>query len=310
RIVIGNKDVVHIQKAEVFLPKYRTIREVDRHPIIRKYLGFLDVYNIFVTNDNTANRFSFSWQQAFSEGAIGSDNITNTPVVLFQVVLNYGPGGENEIDGICFESSDLFDDQTFTACGPADPGIADCFSASGTQLTSDNFDCLISLPIELLSFDVQALEDQTSYLEWQTSTEINNDFFTVERAFDGIQFEPIERINGAGNSQQLLQYKTIDPKPQIGVNYYRLKQTDFDGTFTYSEIRTVKFEHQASLAEGTVFPNPATEFVYIRLNEPIQQGRVHLIDVRGQILIEKALTGSDLLQLTVDQMPSGLYWVR
>ncbi|MEO1435647.1 MAG: T9SS type A sorting domain-containing protein [Bacteroidota bacterium] len=277
----------------------------------QKYLGFLDVYSTFVTNDNTGSRFSFSWQQAFSSGAMDTDNITNTPAILFQVVIDFNAGGQGEIDDLCFESGDLFDDQTFTACGPATPSVADCFSSPGTQLTNDNFTCFVNLPIELVSFDVQAQDNFTTYLEWQTLTELNNDYFTVERSFDGHKFYPILQVNGAGNSQQQLTYEAIDPNPQIGVNYYRLKQTDFDGTYTYSEIRTATFERPTSLGTVEVFPNPTTSLLNIELDDSIQNGQVQFLDARGQLLLNQLIEPfANQFQFQVDRFPAGIYWVR
>ncbi|MEM6725683.1 MAG: T9SS type A sorting domain-containing protein, partial [Bacteroidota bacterium] len=283
----------------------------DGSVLAQKYLGFLDVYNTFITNDNTNNRFSFSWQQASSAGAIETENITNTPAILFQVVLDFAPGGAGEIDDICFETGDLFDDQTFTACGPNTPGVATCLDSPGTQLTSDNFACLVNLPIELISFEAEAQDNFTTYLEWETLTELNNDYFTIERSFDGRNFEAILQVEGAGNSQQTLWYEAIDPSPQIGINYYRLKQTDFDGTYSYSEIRTAKFEHDTDLGLIDVFPNPATSLVNIRLDESIQDGQIQLLDSRGQLLLNQPIEQfSNQPQFQVEQFPAGIYWVR
>ncbi|NEN22790.1 hypothetical protein G3O08_04655 [Cryomorpha ignava] len=97
------------------------------------------------------------------------------------------------------------------------------------------------LPIQLLSFTASA-KNQIVETNWITSTEINNDFFTVERSADAREFEEVGRVEGAGNSTTQLSYSFTDDAPFAGVSYYRLKQTDFDGKSTFSEIRAVKID--------------------------------------------------------------------
>ncbi len=276
----------------------------------QQVLATFDIYNTFVINDNTASRFSFSWQQAFSSGSIPANNITATPVVLFQVTIEFDTGGAGEPDNICFESGSAFDDQTFTACGPTSLAAADCLNFPGTQLTNDNFDCSALLPIELVDFSVRAGDNYTSQLSWQTSNEINNDFFTIERSFDGRNFTPILEVDGAGNSQQLLYYEALDPNPQMGVNYYRLKQTDFDGKYDYSEIRSVLFEAKGSEIGVSVFPNPATQFLNIQFDQSVDQSQIQLFNVAGQLIQEQQLPPNAMqAQLQLDQLPEGMYWI-
>ena len=94
------------------------------------------------------------------------------------------------------------------------------------------------LPIKLLYFDATLIKGYVS-LDWATVTEINNEKFEIERSNDGNNFEVISMIPGAGNSNNLLNYHQLDSKPNNGKNYYRLKQTDYDGKFEYSTIREV-----------------------------------------------------------------------
>ncbi|MEO1437595.1 MAG: T9SS type A sorting domain-containing protein [Bacteroidota bacterium] len=282
----------------------------DGSILSQQYLDFLPIYNNFILNDNTDNRFSFSWQQAFSSGAIETENIGNSPAVLFQVRMNFEPGGSTQPDDLCFEAGNLFDDQTFTACGPASPTVADCFSESGMQLVNDLFSCDVPLPIELLDFTAEAQADFTTLLQWQTALEINNDFFTMERAFDGINFTEIARISGRGNSQEVNFYKTIDPSPRMGINYYRLKQTDFDGSFSYSEIRSVSFKQHQALGIS-VFPNPTADQLNIRFSESFEDGQIQLFNSSGQLVKSERLEiQSGQAILTLDQLAGGIYWLN
>ncbi|MGL4599856.1 MAG: T9SS type A sorting domain-containing protein [Bacteroidia bacterium] len=95
-----------------------------------------------------------------------------------------------------------------------------------------------TLPIELLFFRASA-EDQKVNLSWETASELNNHFFTIERSSDGLVFEEIERILGAGNSTQNNFYQYTDSSPFAHTSYYRLKQTDFNGEYSYSRTIAV-----------------------------------------------------------------------
>jgi hypothetical protein len=97
---------------------------------------------------------------------------------------------------------------------------------------------VVSLPIELLLFNGQKLRNENK-LFWITETQLNNDLFTVEKTNDGQDFVSVGNLNGAGNSYQQLHYSLIDNNVKPELNYYRLKQTDFDGKYTYSEMITI-----------------------------------------------------------------------
>jgi hypothetical protein len=126
-----------------------------------------------------------------------------------------------------------------------------------------------SLPIQLLEFKVEKTITGKVNIKWTTATEINNAFFTVERSHNGIHFEILDIIQGAGNSASTLHYKTTDPNPMRGINYYRLKQTDFDGKFTYSNIVSLHYQENTSLPSVfKVFPNPVARGNMLRLQAP------------------------------------------
>ena len=97
-------------------------------------------------------------------------------------------------------------------------------------------DCTSTLPIELTRFNAERDGDFVN-LTWITATERNNDYFTVEQSVNGYDFKIVGYMNGAGNSSSPLAYKLIDSSPELErVSYYRLKQTDYDGQYAYSNI--------------------------------------------------------------------------
>ena len=110
------------------------------------------------------------------------------------------------------------------------------------------------VPIELLNFNANQLGKQVK-LDWQTATEINNDFFLIERTADGINFETIDTIGGAGNSIHTLSSFTFDEVPLKGVSYYHLKQVDFNGDFSFSQLRSVNFDGSEIILDS--YPNPS-----------------------------------------------------
>ena len=99
-------------------------------------------------------------------------------------------------------------------------------------------------------------------MAWQTSAEINSESFMVEKSKDGVIWIPLPEIPGAGNSTTVLQYSANDPHPFLGMNYYRLKQTDLDGASTFSKITTVYFD-QIGHSQVTIYPNPASDWALI-----------------------------------------------
>jgi hypothetical protein len=111
------------------------------------------------------------------------------------------------------------------------------------------------LPIKLFSFTANT-NDNSVEIEWITSSEINNDYFTVERSNNGSEWEAINKIKGAGNSNTTLKYFDIDNQPLPGISYYRLKQTDFNGDYSYSEITMVNFKQKDEIV---IYPNPVKD---------------------------------------------------
>lgn len=141
------------------------------------------------------------------------------------------------------------------------------------------------LPITLLSFEVQPILEHV-LITWATASEINNDFFTVERSNDGVHFDALLEIDGAGNSNQTLQYKATDFMPYKGISYYRLKQTDFDGNYFYSNIIAVEFNENTQTLEWNVFPNPTNlNGVYIA-NTKTANMSIKLVDITGKTVLQ------------------------
>jgi hypothetical protein len=112
------------------------------------------------------------------------------------------------------------------------------------------------LPVDLVDFTGKE-EGNTIRLQWTTASEINNDRFEIHRSYNGLDFEKIGEVTGAGDSKEPLHYGFVDMRPFIGKNYYRLRQVDFDGQFEYSKVILVNFESSnAHWFDVVVYPNP------------------------------------------------------
>lgn len=169
-----------------------------------------------------------------------------------------------------------------------------------------------ALPVELLSFTGQLVKDAV-HLKWETATELNNDFFTLERSIDGVNFEAINRVAGGGTSVAAQQYQYIDRNPENGVNYYRLSQTDFDGSTEFTgKIISIKYAKEGELL---VYPNPTTSKLYIDLGKEVKTSLSYEIyDALGRIVLSNELQINDndvsLIDVDVESLESGLYLIR
>jgi hypothetical protein len=168
------------------------------------------------------------------------------------------------------------------------------------------------LPVELVSFTATPEKDQVN-LAWITMTETNNDYFTIEKSTDGVTFEELEKVAGAGNSTYERDYVAIDKQPAYGSNYYRLKQTDYNGEFVYSKIIMVNLSDPGLAL--TVYPNPAINNE-IKVNVTGNEGdqvNVVLKDVLGKTYYNKTIllgTGCNKIHINRDNtMPAGIYFI-
>jgi hypothetical protein len=187
--------------------------------------------------------------------------------------------------------------QTYYLVVDGDGGTASSYYISGISGTTYN-----ALPIQLVTFQAK-LENKSTLLTWQTASERNNDYFTVERSANGTEWEVLESVKGAGFSNELLSYQTYDPYPLKGISYYRLKQTDYDGKYAYSKTEAI------SNTEGImVLPNPGSGMFYISGLSDRQERVIVVRDITGKE-ITKMTAQKEMQQLDLSQQPSGVYFV-
>jgi len=159
------------------------------------------------------------------------------------------------------------------------------------------------LPIELTAFSAEKVE-KSVHLHWQTASETNNRGFEVQRSDDGARWQEIGFVNGYGTTTETQHYTLIDKEPLGGTNYYRLRQIDFDGTASLSNIVAVKGSDKHS--ELKLNPNPASDVVEIKGVDLTSEPLLKIMDATGRPLREQRLSSSTL---DVSALPPGMYYL-
>lgn len=166
---------------------------------------------------------------------------------------------------------------------------------------------VVPLPIELTNF-IAYVQNSWVNLEWQTASEINNDYFTVEKSKTAIDWIIITKVNGAGNSSNTLSYSTTDQTPYNGISYYRLKQTDFDGKYSYSQIRAVNFNDEKT-DDIRVYPNPVTDELIIEITgNSKKEVNFEIITSTGAVVYQASVKQKTTVQTS--GFASGTYVIR
>lgn len=239
-----------------------------------------------------------SWEVTNPGGGINNYNITLSPIdftnnsyVDYTILKDGVPTGRDLCDGIPNTLPIMHDSLTSFS-------LFEIAASTNTTL----------LPIELLSFEASVINPQEVQLDWQTASERNNDYFTIERSTDGLNWEEVTKVKGAGVSSKLLSYTSFDENPFQGISYYRLKQTDFDGKFSYSEIRDVKING----LQVKIYPNPASNHIIIEGDES-ELEYIVIYNILGEnvtYLTQKDTNSGSKLIINLSDLSPGAYNVK
>lgn len=187
--------------------------------------------------------------------------------------------------------------------------VTDALGCVSTYSETVNVGCI--LPIELTNFSAELMSDEFVKVDWTTISELNNDFFTLERSDNGITFESIATIDGAGNSTSELNYQFVDRKAINGSAYYRLKQTDYDGQSELSNV--IGVNGMSSFGEISIQPNPikgngTLSFV----SNAIDNVEVSIVDLTGKEVMRTHFStkvGENNIMLETSAMIKGMYFL-
>ncbi len=279
-----------------------TVQSFFGTPYLQRYIG------ISPTNEELADlRFYFTQAELDALSAEWGTTLTYNDITV------------TKFNNDNMDMSGTRTDMTVTSSGSA-AGITGMSDTYYVEVSTSSFSTFFfhpmgtTLPIELLEFSAKTDGERTE-IKWTTATEVNNEYFTVERSANGMEWEELERVPGAGNSNENLSYITWDNNPLTGMSYYRLKQTDFDGTYTYSEIESVE-NILSDKWDLTLYPNPNNGISFtININGIPKHKNINvsIINGLGNTLYEKQIELLDIHKYNIQPdtpLKPGYYFVK
>jgi len=173
--------------------------------------------------------------------------------------------------------------------------------------TQFSFSTAAALPVKLINFSALK-QNELVKLTWSTAQEENSQLFDVERSINGINFTKIGTVAAKGFSSVKADYSFDDKQPAGGLNYYRLKQVDLDGKYTYSAVVKVNFARQAGIR---ITPNPASSYIYVSLENINTTARLQIIDLNGQLLKQQFINqNTSNTTVSLAGLAKGLYTIK
>jgi hypothetical protein len=232
------------------------------------------------------------------EGTIAS----NSDVHFFSLPRKEGSGTDKTNSNVWSSVSDC---ATATIAAMNLNTVTIQLEGDGISARTVSFPLVIALPVKLVDFSAQASQYFVK-IKWATATETDNDYFTVERSTDENHWTAIKKIKGAGNSTSLISYEVYDDAPMSGTAYYRLKQSDIDGTVSYSEIRMVT--STANRKKLSIYPVPNTgNTITIAGISDYKNHELQLLNAGGHILFSSVLSKASV---ELPSLATGIYFVR
>lgn len=240
----------------------------------------------------------------------------------FQIVIQEITGGQPQVDGSAYTysgtASGQFINGTILSLGPYAAGtnytfmINDDNGCSMDPAITGTEDCKVTA-IELLSFTGE-VQSNGNLLKWTTASEIENDYFTLLRSEDGVNFKAIGVIDGAGNSSSINSYNFIDKNAPSGLSYYRLDETDFNGkTVPASDVITLT-RSQVSFSVIGASPVPAINSVEVAFSAAINGNvAMNIYDATGKLVNNSninAINGINTIAIDITNYAAGVYFVQ
>lgn len=304
-----------------FSPTFLSAQTLTVNATDGSYQVHIEVEPTAISRQMTVCPWGYQYKVEYSYNITFSGNTTMANLYTLQGEFTCNDGSENDElsftlpnaggNGTLLSSNDYRDQDN---CQTATPELLGCNSLvieiEGVKIPRQFIPVTDLLPIELLSFTVE-LKSASVELTWITASEQNNDYFTIERSADGVVWETVETLPGAGDSYENLMYQTVDRSPLPGQSYYRLKQTDFDGQFSYSDIKPVSIGAVAA-QQMQLFPNPTNGQITM---DGVSGGikSIAIFNALGQRVDTQILISAQSdTRLLVDMstLPSGIYTVN
>ncbi|PLW94476.1 MAG: hypothetical protein C0592_02665 [Marinilabiliales bacterium] len=181
------------------------------------------------------------------------------------------------------------------------------YSLDWTLTNGAAFDCGI-LPVGFLDISASAQDENKVLVNWRTASEVNNDYFTIERSLDGEIFESIGTVEGAGNSNSVIRYSFIDEDPGTDeMVFYRIKQTDFDGASSYSKVVSVNLQINLDNMLD-IYPNPATDIINIDADASLLYNFYRIYNINGEV-VASGIIEQHHMELNTSEFAEGMYYL-
>jgi hypothetical protein len=204
---------------------------------------------------------------------------------------------------------------------PNDPADCDCATSCLGSTCSDCIaDCALScageknvvtFPVEFASFE-GAWDQAQVVLHWTTTSELNNSHFVVEHAADGRSFSAIGQVQGVGTTLEKQSYRFAHSEALASQNFYRLKQVDFNGEFSYSN--TIELKQNLQVSSAKILGNPVKETLTLQMYAiPVEGAIVSIHSLTGQVLAEEKVSqeaGQMTIKIPVQHLARGIYFLR
>ena len=164
-----------------------------------------------------------------------------------------------------------------------------------------------NLPVELLYFTAECMGEATQ-LQWSTASETNNEYFTIERSSDAVNYEEVARIQGAGTTSQRNDYSFMVDNNSTAITYYRLRQTDIDGKYEIFAPIAIQCQNNKAATEISIYPVPANDQVnFFSSNSPMT--RIEIYSIMGAKVAEEPAEGNQTT-LHIGNLARGVYAVK
>ncbi len=268
--------------------------------------GFLAISG--ATNEIIANKFTVVGDGGVSYTLTNTPNVELTSATSFTLTLStsdkagvYSLFNKNGTASAGGTTYNLAGAEDWNAGADAAVSIADLTNG----VTVSNIDPV--LPVTLVAFTATTSERGIT-LNWSTSRELNSDVFIVSKSLDGINFNELETVKAAGNSNQVLNYIVFDKKPFSGMSYYKLTQLDKDAKVAVEKVIVANYKLSADLV--LIYPNPVIDNLHLKVADK-RFKTAQLVGVNGKVLKSFTLT-SNTAELTVDMgtFPKGVYLLK
>lgn len=286
-----------------------------------------DLNGLGLANRALTVTFSEFGRKAVQNGNFGTDHGTLSCMFLFGNDVNPGVTGTNvdlsnlqqgtQLQNMQYDYRQVFGTLLQDWLGASDALVGAAFGGPVSKIPIIGSGSIINpvcyggvaLPVELTLFEARVIDNEEVELDWRTALEIDAEEFIVQRSGDGRDFETIGKVEAQGEPSS---YEFTDENPLSGISYYRLKQTETNGRFTYSDIRQVEIESK-EIKFIRLSPNPATNTSYVGFTGHSEMpARIKVVSLQGMVHRTETVfvsQGYNRFPLDVSRLSAGYYIV-